>query len=224
MTAPALKISHAKDAQFDRGLRSFFEYRDLGVWAAEGASAAKRPQRSIFRRFLDPYPDMGTAKSSKTILAGATFRFRRLLPPRLLGIKEAAQSALAAHVIRAIQARAAATSTSCSCSWWRCSGAGSSLTMKAAAWSGLKPAPAFISHRAPATAKSGTATTWKCSKSSCPQISGRKPPDHDPPKRLTPTHVVLGHISPCQATQQRGAATWLTLHSLPASRPRIRCS
>ena len=156
MTAPALKISHAKDAQFDRGLRSFFEYRDLGVWAN--------------------------------------------------------------------QARAAATSTSCSCSWWRCSGAGSSLTMKAAAWSGLKPAPAFISHRAPATAKSGTATTWKCSKSSCPQISGRKPPDHDPPKRLTPTHVVLGHISPCQATQQRGAATWLTLHSLPASRPRIRCS
>ena len=44
---------------------------------------------------------MGTAKSSKTILAGATFRFRRLLPPRLLGIKEATQGAVAAHVIRA---------------------------------------------------------------------------------------------------------------------------
>ena len=41
MTAPALKISHAKDAQFDRGLRAFFEYRDLGIKeATQGAVAA----------------------------------------------------------------------------------------------------------------------------------------------------------------------------------------
>jgi mannose-6-phosphate isomerase-like protein (cupin superfamily) len=27
-------VSHARDAQFERGLRTFFEYRDLGVHAA----------------------------------------------------------------------------------------------------------------------------------------------------------------------------------------------
>ena len=34
MTTEGLVVSHAKDAQFERGLRSFFEYRDLGIKAA----------------------------------------------------------------------------------------------------------------------------------------------------------------------------------------------
>jgi hypothetical protein len=31
MTTQVFVASHAKDAQFERGLRSFFEYRDLGI-------------------------------------------------------------------------------------------------------------------------------------------------------------------------------------------------
>jgi mannose-6-phosphate isomerase-like protein (cupin superfamily) len=31
MTTEGFTISHARDAQFERGLRSFFEYRDLGI-------------------------------------------------------------------------------------------------------------------------------------------------------------------------------------------------
>jgi quercetin dioxygenase-like cupin family protein len=31
MTTQGFTVSHAKDASFERGLRSFFEYRDLGV-------------------------------------------------------------------------------------------------------------------------------------------------------------------------------------------------
>jgi quercetin dioxygenase-like cupin family protein len=34
MTTQAFVVTHAKDAQFERGLRSFFEYRDLGMKAA----------------------------------------------------------------------------------------------------------------------------------------------------------------------------------------------
>ena len=34
MTARDFVASHAKDARFERGLRSFFEYRDLGIKAA----------------------------------------------------------------------------------------------------------------------------------------------------------------------------------------------
>jgi quercetin dioxygenase-like cupin family protein len=34
MTFPGFVASHAKDARFERGLRSFFEYRDLGIEAA----------------------------------------------------------------------------------------------------------------------------------------------------------------------------------------------
>lgn len=37
MTTKGFVASHAKDAKFERGLRSFFEYRDLGVkQATEG--------------------------------------------------------------------------------------------------------------------------------------------------------------------------------------------
>jgi quercetin dioxygenase-like cupin family protein len=31
MTTQGFVVTHAKDAQFERGLRSFFEYRDLGL-------------------------------------------------------------------------------------------------------------------------------------------------------------------------------------------------
>ena len=34
MTTKGFVASHAKDAKFQRGLRSFFEYRDLGIEAA----------------------------------------------------------------------------------------------------------------------------------------------------------------------------------------------
>lgn len=34
MTTQGFTASHAKDARYERGLRSFFEYRDLGIKAA----------------------------------------------------------------------------------------------------------------------------------------------------------------------------------------------
>ena len=34
MTTPTFIATHAKDAQFQRGLRSFYEYRDLGIKTA----------------------------------------------------------------------------------------------------------------------------------------------------------------------------------------------
>lgn len=34
MTTQGFVVTHAKDAQFEKGLRSFFEYRDLGMKAA----------------------------------------------------------------------------------------------------------------------------------------------------------------------------------------------
>ena len=36
MTTQGFVASHAQDAQFERGLRSFYEYRDLGIKAATG--------------------------------------------------------------------------------------------------------------------------------------------------------------------------------------------
>jgi len=38
MTTQGFVASHARDAQFERGLRSFFEYRDLGI---KGATAGR---------------------------------------------------------------------------------------------------------------------------------------------------------------------------------------
>lgn len=41
MTTQGFSVSHAKDATFERGLRSFYEYRDLGIKSAtEGRVAA----------------------------------------------------------------------------------------------------------------------------------------------------------------------------------------
>jgi len=39
MATDSFVVSHAKDARFERGLRSFFEYRDLGVKAATAGRA-----------------------------------------------------------------------------------------------------------------------------------------------------------------------------------------
>lgn len=39
MTAQGFVVSHAKNAEFERGLRSFFEYRDLGIKDATGGRA-----------------------------------------------------------------------------------------------------------------------------------------------------------------------------------------
>jgi quercetin dioxygenase-like cupin family protein len=36
MTTQGFVASHARDAQFEQGLRSFYEYRDLGIKAATG--------------------------------------------------------------------------------------------------------------------------------------------------------------------------------------------
>lgn len=41
MTTQGFTVTHAKDAHFERGLRSFFEYRDLGIdKATDGAVVA----------------------------------------------------------------------------------------------------------------------------------------------------------------------------------------
>jgi quercetin dioxygenase-like cupin family protein len=41
MTTRGFRVSHAKDAHYERGLRSFFEYRDLGIKdATEGRVVA----------------------------------------------------------------------------------------------------------------------------------------------------------------------------------------
>lgn len=41
MTTRGFAVSHARDARFERGLRSFFEYRDLGIrQATEGRVVA----------------------------------------------------------------------------------------------------------------------------------------------------------------------------------------
>ncbi len=40
MTTPGFVASHARDAEFERGLRSFFEYRDLGIKQATSGRVA----------------------------------------------------------------------------------------------------------------------------------------------------------------------------------------
>jgi quercetin dioxygenase-like cupin family protein len=41
MTTPGFVVSHAEGASFERGLRSFFEYRDLGIkQATDGRAVA----------------------------------------------------------------------------------------------------------------------------------------------------------------------------------------
>jgi hypothetical protein len=51
MTTKVFVASHARGAQFERGLRSFYEYRDLGIKAAtEGRVDARVNPRALDRR------------------------------------------------------------------------------------------------------------------------------------------------------------------------------
>jgi mannose-6-phosphate isomerase-like protein (cupin superfamily) len=47
MTTNGFAVSHARDARFERGLRSFFEYRDLGIEAATGGAAVAHIIRAV---------------------------------------------------------------------------------------------------------------------------------------------------------------------------------
>ena len=42
-----LKVSHATDARFERGLRAFFEYRDLGISEATGGKVQAHVIRAV---------------------------------------------------------------------------------------------------------------------------------------------------------------------------------
>ena len=47
MTMEGFSVSRAKDATFERGLRAFFEYRDLGIAAATGGRVVAHVIRGI---------------------------------------------------------------------------------------------------------------------------------------------------------------------------------
>ena len=52
MTTQGFTASHVKDARYERGLRSFFEYRDLGIkQATEGRVAAHVIRAAAGREF-----------------------------------------------------------------------------------------------------------------------------------------------------------------------------
>lgn len=47
MHQPQFAVSHARDARFERGLRAFFEYRDLGVEAATHGAVVAHVIRAV---------------------------------------------------------------------------------------------------------------------------------------------------------------------------------
>jgi quercetin dioxygenase-like cupin family protein len=47
MSTQGFTVSHARDAQYTRGLRSFFEYRDLGIEAATSGRAVAHVIRAV---------------------------------------------------------------------------------------------------------------------------------------------------------------------------------
>jgi len=47
MTPAGFTVSHARDAAFERGLRAFFEYRDLGIAVATGGRVVAHVIRGI---------------------------------------------------------------------------------------------------------------------------------------------------------------------------------
>ena len=51
MTTKGFVVSHARDASFERGLRSFFEYRDLGVANATQGAVVAHVIRASGREF-----------------------------------------------------------------------------------------------------------------------------------------------------------------------------
>jgi quercetin dioxygenase-like cupin family protein len=65
MTTRGFVVSHADGAQFERGLRSFFEYRDLGIAQATDGRVVAHVIRAA----------QGTEFSSQPHLHRATFQF-----------------------------------------------------------------------------------------------------------------------------------------------------
>jgi mannose-6-phosphate isomerase-like protein (cupin superfamily) len=47
MTTRGFVVSYARDAHFERGLRSFFEYRDLGIKSSTGARVEAHVIRAV---------------------------------------------------------------------------------------------------------------------------------------------------------------------------------
>ncbi len=64
MTTQGFTVSHGNDATFERGLRSFFEYRDLGVQAATDGRVVAHVLRAA----------AGTAMSSQPHRHQTTFQ------------------------------------------------------------------------------------------------------------------------------------------------------
>jgi len=65
MSTEAFVASHARDAHFERGLRAFFEYRDLGLGQATGGRAVAHVIRAA----------AGTDFSSRPHLHDTQFQF-----------------------------------------------------------------------------------------------------------------------------------------------------
>lgn len=47
MTTLPFTVTHARDAQFTRGLRAFFEYRDLGIEQATAGQVVAHVIRAV---------------------------------------------------------------------------------------------------------------------------------------------------------------------------------
>ncbi|PUE09393.1 cupin [Limnohabitans sp. T6-5] len=58
MTTQGFVVTHAKDAQFERGLRSFFEYRDLGMKDATGGRVTASVIRAVDGQAFSSQPHM----------------------------------------------------------------------------------------------------------------------------------------------------------------------
>ena len=58
MSTRGFVASHARDAKFERGLRSFFEYRDLGIEEATGGRVVAHVIRSAAGREFSSQPHM----------------------------------------------------------------------------------------------------------------------------------------------------------------------
>ena len=58
MTTQGFIATHARDAQFQRGLRSFFEYRDLGIRDATGGRVAAHVIRAAAGREFSSQPHL----------------------------------------------------------------------------------------------------------------------------------------------------------------------
>ena len=58
MTTRGFTVSHARDASFERGLRSFFEYRDLGIKDATAGRVAAHVIRAAAGKDFSSQPHL----------------------------------------------------------------------------------------------------------------------------------------------------------------------